>query len=59
MVYCSSISRRFIFTNKLYKDCWGSMAPDGTFRPFGEHYPETDYIMLCEVKAVQKTVYTN
>jgi len=44
-------------TNKLYKTCWGTLDPNGKCRPTGRYDPNTDYKVLCEVVAEQKTVY--
>ncbi len=44
-------------TGKLYRTCWGSIAPNGKMRPYGQYDPERDYNPLQEVRAVQATEY--
>ena len=44
-------------TETLYRTCWGSLAPNGKLRPFGQYDPDRDYRSLQEVKAIQVTQY--
>ena len=49
---------RHLPTGKLYRNCWGVISPDGSYRPTGQYNSKTDYWQLVEVRAEKVTVYT-